>query len=143
MGGSRINDAEDFETRARGYPAQARRSRWWCSARASCATLQVTPVEFPARLVESLAWDRLGLRVKETRGAMAIASVRPGSVAPEAGLEPGDVILRVNNQPIANSEGFREALLTARGDVASCCSYAGGGMGITHHPALPGPTPLA
>jgi serine protease Do len=113
LGGSRINDSEDFDTRVRGYPA---RSTFpvVLFREGNLRTLQVTPVEFPPRLIELLAWERLGLKVKEARGAVAIAGVRPGSVAQEVGLEPGDVILRVNNQPTADSESFREALLTAR-----------------------------
>jgi serine protease Do len=46
---------------------------------------------------------------------MAVQSVRPGSAADEVGLEPGDVILRVNNQPVAEPAAFQEALLAARG----------------------------
>ncbi len=113
MGGSRISDAEDFDTRVRGYPA---RSPFPLTVfrEGSQRTLEVTPVEFPPRLVEALAWDRLGLRVKEVRGALAVSAVRTGSVAEEIGLVVGDVILRVNNQPVPRSEDFREALLTAR-----------------------------
>ncbi|WP_224242858.1 trypsin-like peptidase domain-containing protein [Hyalangium gracile] len=113
MGGSRISDADDFDTRVRGYPARSA-FPLVLFREGGLRTLQVTPVEFPPRLVESLAWERLGLRVKEARGAMAISGVRPGSAAQEIGLEPGDVILKVNNQPVANSDAFREALLTAR-----------------------------
>jgi Do/DeqQ family serine protease len=113
MGGSRISDAEDFDTRVRGYPARSAFPLVLFHDGAM-RTLQVTPVEFPPRLVESLAWERLGLRVKDSRGALAISGVRPGSAAQEIGLEPGDVILRVNNQPVPNSDAFREALLTAR-----------------------------
>jgi Do/DeqQ family serine protease len=113
MGGSRITDAEDFNTRVRGYPARSA-FPLVLFRDGGLRTLQVTPVEFPPRLIESLAWDRLGLRVKEARGVVAISGVRPGSVAQEVGLETGDVILRVNNQPVPNTEAFREALLTAR-----------------------------
>jgi Do/DeqQ family serine protease len=113
MGGSRITDAEDFNTRVRGYPARSA-FPLVLFRDGGLRTLQVTPVEFPPRLIESLAWERLGLRVKDARGAVAISGVRPGSVAQEVGLETGDVILRVNNQPVANTEVFREALLTAR-----------------------------
>jgi Do/DeqQ family serine protease len=113
MGGSRITDAEDFNTRVRGYPARSA-FPLVLFRDGGLRTLQVTPVEFPPRLIESLAWERLGLRVKDARGAVAISGVRPGSVAQEVGLETGDVILRVNNQPVANTEAFREALLTAR-----------------------------
>ncbi|MDY7232570.1 trypsin-like peptidase domain-containing protein [Hyalangium rubrum] len=114
MGGSRVSDADDFDTRVRGYPA---RSAFPLTVfrQGGLRTLQVTPVEFPTRMIETLAWERLGLRVKEARGGgMALSAVRPGSAAEEVGLVAGDVILRVNNQQVANSDSFREALLTAR-----------------------------
>ncbi|WP_002639428.1 trypsin-like peptidase domain-containing protein [Myxococcus hansupus] len=113
LGGSRIQDAEDFDTRVRGYPA---RSAFpvVLFREGGLRTVQVTPVEFPARMVEGLAWERLGLRVKELRGMLAVSGVRQGSAAADIGLEPGDVILRVNNQPVTTTDAFREALLTAR-----------------------------
>ncbi|WP_225409768.1 trypsin-like peptidase domain-containing protein [Stigmatella hybrida] len=113
MGGSRIADAEDFDTRVRGYPARSSFGLTLFRERGT-RSVQVTPVEFPSRLVETLAWERLGLRMKEVRGVLAIAALRPGSTAQEIGLEPGDVILRVNNQPVASLDAFREALLSAR-----------------------------
>ncbi|SEL15446.1 Do/DeqQ family serine protease [Stigmatella aurantiaca] len=113
MGGSRIADAEDFDTRVRGYPARSSFGLTLFRERGT-RSVQVTPVEFPSHLVETLAWERLGLRMKEVRGVLAIAALRPGSTAQEIGLEPGDVILRVNNQPVASLDAFREALLSAR-----------------------------
>ena len=114
MGGSRISDAEDYITRARGYPARAAFPLVVFREGAQ-RTLQVTPTEFPPQLVEALGWNRLGLRVKPVRGAMAVQAVRPGSAADDVGLEPGDLIMRVNNQPVAEPASFQEALLTARG----------------------------
>ena len=113
LGGSRISDAEDFEVRVRGYPA---RSAFNLSVfrDGELRTLRVTPVEFPARLVEGLAWDRLGVRVREGRGGLQLSQVRAGSPAEEAGLEPGDLLLRVNNTPVADVAAMREALLNAR-----------------------------
>ena len=113
LGGSRIEDAEDFDTRVRGYPARSS-FPLVLFREGGVRTVQVTPVEFPARMVEGLAWERLGLRVKDGRGALAVTGVRPGSAAADVGLEPGDIILRVNNQPVPTAEAFREALLTAR-----------------------------
>ncbi len=114
MGGSRISDAEDYVTRARGYPARAA-FPLVLFREGGQRTLQVTPVEFPPQLVEALVWNRLGLRVKPTRGAMAVQAVRPGSAANEVGLEPGDLVVRVNNQQVAEPAAFQEALLAARG----------------------------
>ncbi|WPB73302.1 trypsin-like peptidase domain-containing protein [Archangium violaceum] len=114
MGGSRISDAEDYVSRARGYPARAA-FPLVLFREGGQRTLQVTPIEFPPQLVEALGWNRLGLRVKPTRGAMAIQAVRPGSAAAEIGLDQGDLILRINNQPVAEPTAFQEALLSARG----------------------------
>ena len=41
----------------------------------------------------------------EVKGA-AIAQVRPGSPAEDAGLQPGDVVLEVNRKPVASAEQF-------------------------------------
>ena len=114
MGGSRIADAEDYITRARGYPARTA-FPLVLFREGGQHTLQVAPVEYPPQLVEALGWNRLGLRVKPVRGGMAVQAVRPGSAADEVGLEPGDVVVRVNNQPVAEPASFQEALLTARG----------------------------
>ncbi len=105
MGGSRISDAEDYVTRARGYPARAA-FPLVVFREGGQRTLQVTPVEFPPQLIEALAWNRLGLRVKPVRGAMSIQAVRPGSVADEVGLEPGDLHL-----PGQQPAGRRASLL--------------------------------
>ncbi|MBJ6765812.1 trypsin-like peptidase domain-containing protein [Myxococcaceae bacterium JPH2] len=113
LGGSRIQDAEDFDSRVRGYPARSA-FPLVLFREGTSRTVQVAPVEFPRRLIETLAWERLGLRVKEGKGLMAVSSVRPDSAAAQIGLEPGDVILRVNNQPVPDGDTFREALLTAR-----------------------------
>ena len=45
----------------------------------------------------------------EVKGA-AIANVRPGSPADEAGLQPGDVVLEVNRKPVVSAEQFASAV---------------------------------
>ena len=45
----------------------------------------------------------------DVKGA-AIANVRPGSPADDAGLQPGDVVLEVNRKPIASAEQFVSAI---------------------------------
>ena len=45
----------------------------------------------------------------EVKGA-AIAQVRPGSAADNAGLQPGDVVLEVNRKPVVSAEQFASAV---------------------------------
>lgn len=49
-----------------------------------------------------------------TKGVV-VAGVEPGSVADDAGLRRGDVVLEVNQQSVDNVAGFRSALKQAQG----------------------------
>ncbi len=44
-----------------------------------------------------------------------MTEVRPGSASGIAGLMPGDVIVSVGQQPVADGRDFRSALQAARG----------------------------
>ncbi len=113
VGGAQVEDAQGFDARMKGYTARAPFTVTIFRDGAS-KEVTVTPVEFPTRLAEGLAWERLGLRVKPGSGGLVISSVRPASPAGRTGLEPGDVILRLNNQPMGSMEAFREGLLSSR-----------------------------
>jgi Do/DeqQ family serine protease len=126
MGGSRISDAEDYVTRAQGYPARAA-FPLVVFREGGQRALQVTPVEFPPQLVEALVWNRLGLRVKPTRGAMAVQAVRPGSTADEVGLEPGDLVVSPWPSPPPSSRPCCPPGVHA----ASCCSCGAGATATT------------
>jgi S1-C subfamily serine protease len=111
---ARVEDAEDLEVRLKGYPARTQ-IPLTVFRQGQVRRVQLTPVEFPPKRIEAMAWERLGLRVKATRGALFLAAVRPGSTAHQAGLVAGDALLRLNNQPLETLDDFREALLHARG----------------------------
>jgi serine protease Do len=111
--GVRIQDAEDFDVRMRGYTARAPIKMSVFRGGQSVA-FTVTPVEFPPKLGDALAWDRLGLRVKPAQGGLVISSVRRGSEASQVGLDAGDIVLKMNNQPMSTTEEWREALISAR-----------------------------
>ena len=76
--------------------------------------VSLTQVEFPARLADTLAWDRLGLRVKAQAEGLVITAVRPNTSAARIGLAPGDVVRKLNNQPLPSVDRFSESLISAR-----------------------------
>jgi serine protease Do len=45
----------------------------------------------------------------DVKGA-AIANVRPGSPAEDAGLQPGDIVIEVNRKPVTSAEQFANAM---------------------------------
>jgi serine protease Do len=113
-GNAQVEDAEDFRVRLKSYPA---RTPLQLSMFRNGQAVQsiLTPIEYPTKLADTLAWDRLGLRVKAAAGGVTVSAVRPGTAAAQVGLEPGDLIQRLNNLPMGNVEAFREALISARG----------------------------
>ncbi len=57
--------------------------------------------------VDDLNQDaRQQLNVPDSVKGAAVANVRPGSPADDAGLQPGDVVLEVNRKPVTSAEQF-------------------------------------
>jgi serine protease Do len=111
---TQVEDADDLKSRFRSFVAKTPVALKVFRG-GQQLEVSLTPVEFPTRLVDSTVWDRLGLRVKASANGMQITAVRPGTPSARIGLEPGDSILKVNNEPVATSELFREAIIRARG----------------------------
>ncbi len=114
VGSTQIEDADDLRSRLRGVTAKNKVAMKIFRAGAE-VLIELSPIEFPQKLVDSTVWDRLGLRLKPGPGGMSIIAVRPGTASGRIGLEPGDVVLRVNQQPVPNAEAFKEAVIQARG----------------------------
>ncbi len=114
MGSTQIEDADDLRSRLRGVTARSKVAMKIFRAGAE-VLIELSPIEFPQKLVDSTVWDRLGLRLKPGTGGMSIIAVRPGTASGRIGLEPGDTVLRVNQQPVATAEAFKEAIIQARG----------------------------
>jgi serine protease Do len=61
--------------------------------------------------VDDLNQDaRQQLQVPDDVKGAAVANVRPGSPADDAGLQPGDVVLEVNRKPVTSAEQFANAV---------------------------------
>jgi serine protease Do len=114
IAGSPVQDVDDFYARVRGYPA--RTAFVLTVVRAGRPlTLTLTPQKFPPELADSLAWERLGLKVSTGKGGLPVVAVRRGSQAARSGIEPGDLITRLDNQPVQSLEAFRDGLVASRG----------------------------
>jgi len=114
VGTTQVEDADDLKSRFRSFTAKSTVALKAFRG-GQVLDLTLTPVEFPARLVDSTVWERLGLRARPAPDGMQITAVRPSTAAARVGLEPGDVILKVNNTPVPGVEAFREAVIHARG----------------------------
>jgi len=54
--------------------------------------------------------DKLGLLLEKTKEGMVIGSIQPGSVGDQVGLEPGDIIVRVNRKPVDSAATYKKLL---------------------------------
>jgi serine protease Do len=87
---------------------------------ASRVSVPVTVGLMPPAARAQVAGERFGFVVREVGGAgaggasgpprLAVAFVDPNSSAGRAGLQPQDTIVRVNDQPVRELEGFAQAL---------------------------------
>ena len=64
---------------------------------------------------------------------MSIIAVRQGTAASRVGLEPGDLVLRVNQAQVPTADAFKEAIIQARGkpSVLLLVKRAGRGYYLT------------
>ncbi|MER2559813.1 MAG: trypsin-like peptidase domain-containing protein [Myxococcaceae bacterium] len=114
VGTTQVEDADDFQSRVRGFTAKSP-IRLQLFRGGGVVETVITPVEFPAELVDSTVWERLGVRLKPMANVgMVIGAVRPGSVSAQVGLRAGDVIRKVNNRAVLNANEYREAVIQAR-----------------------------
>jgi S1-C subfamily serine protease len=64
-----------------------------------------------------LATHQLGAVGEFTRDGMVVASVSPGTPAERIGLQQGDLIVRIDNQPVRSQDAFKSAINNSGGSV--------------------------
>lgn len=93
----------------------------------SRVSVPVTVGPMPLAAKAQLAGERLGFVVRAVEDAagsspapvrIVIAFVDPDSPASRAGLQPQDTIVRVNDQPVRDLEGFAQALWRSQKSAA-------------------------
>lgn len=81
-------------------------------------TFTLVTEEFPLKMAEEVARYMLGVSVAEpgraSSGGVVVDKVAPGSPADRIGMRKGDLILKVNNDPIKNTDAWRKAIAKIR-----------------------------
>jgi Do/DeqQ family serine protease len=72
--------------------------------------------EIPDAVVNALVTEMLGMELElRENGGCLVRSVRSGSGAERIGIQPGDLVLGIDNLPLEDSEALRRAALALRG----------------------------
>lgn len=97
--------------------------------------LETRAEALPEGLVEEIAERLLGLRMTSDGSGFRVESVREGSNAARIGLQPGDLVLRLNGLVLNDDGSLRSAVLNLRGrDRALLVVQRGAGR---YHVTLP------
>jgi S1-C subfamily serine protease len=69
---------------------------------------------YPIERADSVAWERLGLRVRAVRDGLQVSEVRRGSASARIGLARGDALVGVGGAQVRTVEEFRRRIVEAR-----------------------------
>ncbi len=110
-----VQRARDFHEVLQGATVQQKlRLQIWRDGTARPVELVAAPI--PEGLVEELSFQLLGLELKpHNQGGFAVVRVRPGSGAAQIGVQPGDLLLRINGLPLDDAEALQRSVLDLRG----------------------------
>jgi serine protease Do len=113
LGGRQVEDTGSFEAAvSEAAPAGALALKGLRAGKPLDASL--VPAEPPVDLADRLVEKSLGARVAADAKGLYLKTIRKGSVADRAGLAPRDRLIGVNNAPVNELGGFRQAVLDAR-----------------------------
>jgi serine protease Do len=77
-------------------------------------SISLTLRTFPIERADALAWQLLGVRVRERRERVEVEAVRRGSSADQIGMRSGDIIAALGGRSITTIEEFRRKLIAHR-----------------------------
>ena len=120
-----LEDTADYQSRL-GAVAPGQKVRLWLLNQGRRDAVNLTARAYPLERAPELVWQRLGLeagpvdaatgRLYRARpgSALMVAKVRQGSKAARAGLQEGDLILRVGREPVKQVDDFLEQMVRQR-----------------------------
>ena len=112
-----IDSLDTYEDVLKSYTAGAKvKIRFYREGEPREAEMEAA--SYPPEMAASLSWDRYGLEVEAPDDRLVdvvvVAKVRPNSAAAKIGLEPGDVIHRLNEIETVSVEAFLKAMARYR-----------------------------
>ncbi|GIW39535.1 MAG: peptidase [Candidatus Binatia bacterium] len=113
--GRRVRTTDEYRQRIRdhsvGSPVEL---LLWRDGRRLARTVRTQ--RFPDERADALAWQLLGVRLRETRAGLEIVAVRRGSPAARIGVRPGDILAGLGGVPLDSLDRFRRKLVEIRGN---------------------------
>ena len=108
-----VHSSDEYEQRIRDHAADSEvRLRLHRNGGERSVTVQSRP--FPLERAEGLAWSLLGLRLEQSRQALAVTEVRQGSNAARIGIQRGDLLRAVGGTPVDTLEALRRRMVEVR-----------------------------
>jgi Do/DeqQ family serine protease len=113
LGEHEIHSANEWERRLHDEPIGAN-LRITLLRGDTRLTMKLRAERFPLERADALAWDLLGLRIEEGRGALQISAVRRATEAARIGIRPGDILAGLAGQTLSSLDDFRRRFSTLR-----------------------------
>lgn len=86
----------------------------------STRIVQVVTEQITDEQIDAMGLRRLGLQLEaETKGGFSVLEVKENSGAGRIGIEPGDIIVGINGERLADVSALRRAILALRGRSAA------------------------
>lgn len=125
LGRRKVMGVADYISVARGIsPGETIHLSLWRNGKKKDVTLRTMP--YPVERVPQLAWRRLGVavsgidpvlrrrfRISADRGVV-VTSVRTGSYLAGIGVQPGDILVQLDEKTISNEKDFTTAVVNCR-----------------------------
>jgi serine protease Do len=111
--GRPVHGVDEWETRLRDQPADSRVDLVLIRDDQRLA-VRITLRRFPMERADALAWQLLGVRVRERRHHVEVDAVRRSSSADQIGIRQGDIIAALGGRSVESVDEFRRKLIAHR-----------------------------
>ena len=108
-----VHSSEEYDRRVRDH-TETSEIAFTVTRDAEPHRLTVKARPFPLERADALAWQLIGVELRESRGALHVIQVRPGSPAARIGFEVGDLVVGLGGLPVKNLDDFRRKMVDLR-----------------------------